>query len=81
MKNKRLLILLLIIAFLIIGIFIYIQKKHEWKPTEENLTNYEAVYHEFPVQFLRHAFDAYLENDSSKACILQVAVTKSGAGN
>lgn len=77
MKNKKLLILIPIIAFLIIGIFIYIQKKNEWKPTEENLANYKSVYQEYPVQFLRKALNAYLEHDSSLACILEIAVKKS----
>src|SRR3990167_6193768 len=77
MKNKKWLILIPIVAFLIIGVFIYIQKKNEWKPTEENLTNYKFVYQEYPVQFLRKALNAYLEHDSSKACILEIAVKKS----
>lgn len=77
MKNKKLLIVLPIIALLIIGIFIYIQKKNEWNPTEENLANYKSVYQEYPVQFLRKALNAYLEHDSSKACILEIAVKKS----
>ena len=77
MKNKKLLIVLPIITLLIIGIFIYIQKKNEWNPTEENLANYKSVYQEYPVQFLRKALNAYLEHDSSKACILEIAVKKS----
>lgn len=52
------------------------RSKNQWLNKEE-LAQYESVYQEYPVQFLRKALNAYLEHDSSKACILEIAVKKS----
>lgn len=76
MKSKKLFIGLLSLVVIIFSLFIYFTKKAEWKPTEENLINYEAVYHEFSVRFLRDALDAYVANDSKSVCILDAAVYK-----
>ncbi len=77
LKNKKFLIGLLIFITLGLAIFVYSTKKLELKSTDENLANYKSVYQEYPVQFLRKALNAYLEHDSSKACILEIAVKKS----
>lgn len=71
--NKRVVILLILFIVLISG-FKYFQKRNEFKLSPEDLVKYESVYHEFQVTFLRKALDAYVANDSSKACILESAV-------
>lgn len=77
LSNKRLLVLFSILAILVASYFL---KNFVFSPklnlANDELSQYKSVYQEYPVQFLRKALDAYLENDSSKACILQVAVTK-----
>lgn len=76
MKNKKILIGLLGLIAVAVGMFFYFQKRNEFKLSSEDLVKYESVYHEFQVTFLRKALDAYIANDSSKACILESAVIK-----
>ena len=76
LKNKKLLFGLLMLVALALCLFVYFRKRVEWEPTTENLVNYEAVYHEFPVVFLRRIFDAYVANDLENVCILPFAMNK-----
>jgi len=77
MGLKKISIFVGVIGLLLIPFFLYISRNTVSKVSEDKLAQYKSVYQESSVVFLRKAFDAYLENDSSKACILQVAVTKS----
>ena len=77
MGLKKISIFIGVIGLLLIPFFLYISRNTVSKVSDDKLAQYKSVYQEYPVQYLRKAFDAYLENDSSKACILQIAVTKS----
>jgi len=71
MGLKKISIFIGVIGLLLIPFFLYISRNTVSKVSDDKLAQYKSVYQEYPVQYLRKAFDAYLENDSSKACILQ----------
>lgn len=75
--RKKVLLVLAVIIFATYSFFV-LRKKVELKPTGENLTNYESVYHEYPVVFLRKALDAYLGAIDGKvvneSCIMPSAI-------
>ncbi|NMB81059.1 MAG: hypothetical protein GYA14_04520 [Ignavibacteria bacterium] len=77
MVIKRLLILVGVVVILLASIFLFISRNKNSRFTNDELAQYKSVYQEYPVQFLRKALNAYLEHDSSKACILEIAVKKS----
>ena len=85
MKSKTIKIysLFIIIFFLAIGILGAYKSSFNSKEvsTKKRSESYELIYKEVPVTFLRKSLNAYLINDSSKVCILQVAVTKSDGKN
>jgi hypothetical protein len=76
MNIKKLSVGLVILFLIIIGSIIFLCKPPN-KGIDKRIESYKSVYQENNVIFLRKALDAYIENDSSKACILQSAVTKS----
>lgn len=76
MNIKKLSFGLVILFLIIIGSIIFIRNLSE-KESNRKLENYKSVYREDSITFLRKALNAYIENDSSKACISQSAVTKS----
>jgi len=67
---------LIFVILLVVTASVVLFRKPSDKSFNQELESYKTVYQESDVIFLRKALDAYLENDSSKACILQVAVTK-----
>jgi len=74
-KKKLLLIGLFVILSVAIGSTIWFCNPVN-KLSNEEFESYKSVYHEFSVTFLRKALDAYIENDPSKACILEPAIAK-----
>jgi len=67
---------LIFVILLVVTASVVLFRKPSDKSFNQELESYKSVYQESSVIFLRKAFEAYLENNSSKACILQVAVTK-----
>ena len=72
----KLIVGLFVVLIGIIGISVVFRKPPD-KTVNHQLESYKSVYRENNVIFLRKAFNAYIENDSSKACISQTAVAKS----
>lgn len=64
----------------VIAIFVSISFLNSRQPissfSEKQVSEYNQIYQNTEIIFLRQAFNAYLENDSSKACIIAGAVNQ-----
>lgn len=74
--NKSFIILVSLLIILIASFFIFNQRKAN-ELANNDLAEYQSVYNEPSVRFLRQALNAFVEDKSPEACILQAAVTKS----